>query len=97
MSGYGVYTWSKEEKFYEGTFLMDKKHGWGKMTLCDGSYYEGEWKENLKDGIGSKMNAKGEVTYGRWKSGQMTEEVGETKFKDAKRVLQEELEQETEE
>ena len=35
-----VYT---RDQTYEGEWLRNKRHGWGRMTYSDGSYYEVSW------------------------------------------------------
>ena len=35
-----VYT---RDQTYEGEWLKNKRHGWGRMTYSDGSYYEVSW------------------------------------------------------
>lgn len=37
---------------YEGEFLDDSSHGYGKMTWANGTEYEGMWKEGDMDGDG---------------------------------------------
>jgi len=33
---------------YEGNFMDDKMHGYGKMTCADGEMYGGKWKDGCK-------------------------------------------------
>jgi hypothetical protein len=40
MNGMGVFTW-KDGKKYEGEYLNDKKHGYGRIVWPDGRVYEG--------------------------------------------------------
>lgn len=37
-------TWP-DGRFFEGNFLNNKRHGYGRMTWPDGRSYEGEWLE----------------------------------------------------
>ena len=41
MSGYGVLT--TNESTYEGEFLLNKKHGVGRLTYKDGTVKTGKW------------------------------------------------------
>ena len=40
-TGKGKYTFAKDQGYYEGTYLNNKKHGAGKFVYPDKSTYEG--------------------------------------------------------
>jgi hypothetical protein len=42
----------KNGELYEGDYVNDLKHGFGKYTFSDGKIYEGEWKNGNWDGKG---------------------------------------------
>ena len=37
--GFGVMVYSKDQT-YEGEWVRNKRHGWGRMSYSDGGYYE---------------------------------------------------------
>jgi len=54
------------EATYEGEFKFDKHHGFGKLTVQDGSCYEGEFFEGRFDGKGKFIYGNGEEYEGEW-------------------------------
>lgn len=42
----------KETCYYVGGFKNALFHGYGKLTMPDGTYYEGNWVDGLKHGSG---------------------------------------------
>ena len=48
--------YAKDGFFYEGEWLENQKHGFGKFRFSDGSLYEGMFANNLKEGQGTFGN-----------------------------------------
>ena len=48
--------------FYEGDFVLDKKHGKGRYTSPEGDIYEGEWLDDQVTAKGTYTLANG-TTY----------------------------------
>jgi len=48
---------------YQGEWKWDKRHGWGTLTLCDGSQVKGEWEAGKPHGFSSMVDPSGNVTY----------------------------------
>jgi len=43
MHGEGILIW-KDKKKYQGSFVNDKREGYGTFSWTDGRKYVGEWK-----------------------------------------------------
>ena len=50
---------------YEGQFLNDKRHGYGRV-IYNSFYYVGEWKNDRQHGKGMQVDFKGVVQEGKW-------------------------------
>jgi hypothetical protein len=59
----------KNGNVYEGTWLLDKPHGRGKMTYKNGDVYEGEWLLDKPHGQGKMRYQNGDVYEGTWSKG----------------------------
>lgn len=80
MEGIGRY-WVFEGVSYEGQFLNDKKHGYGKYSWKDARYHEGWWHEGLQHGLGIYKSINEEKLYGRWENGKKVEGYNEEQVK----------------
>lgn len=55
---------------YQGDWKWDKRHGWGALTLGDGSQVKGEWEAGKPHGYSCVIDPKGTVTYeGEFRNG----------------------------
>lgn len=54
---------------YEGKWAMDKKYGYGVLTLADGSMYEGNFRANHRHGLGKITYSDGRVEEGLFSYG----------------------------
>ena len=54
---------------YDGHWLNDKLHGYGKMNYRNGDVYEGNWKDDNRFGFGKMIYQNGDVYEGDWKNG----------------------------
>lgn len=55
---------------YDGEWKWDQRHGWGTLTLGDGSQTRGEWQSGKPHGFTSMIDAHGTITYeGEFKAG----------------------------
>jgi hypothetical protein len=66
--GKGLMVYENGNK-YEGTFLDDLMHGYGRIDGASGNYYIGEWINNFVDGQGKYVYANGDVYVGSFKAG----------------------------
>mmetsp|Transcript_87580 Transcript_87580/g.195825 ORF Transcript_87580/g.195825 Transcript_87580/m.195825 type:complete len:347 (-) Transcript_87580:137-1177(-) len=48
---------------YQGDWKWDKRHGWGTLTLADGSQIKGEWEAGKPHGYSCIVDPRGTVTY----------------------------------
>lgn len=62
---------------YEGSWLKDKKHGFGIATYADKSVYYGSFKNDLREGKGTYRWSNGYAYEGEWKEDKMD---GQGKF-----------------
>lgn len=67
-NGIGVHKLGKT-KHYEGGFLNDKFHGYGKIIWSKNNSYEGQWVNGVKEGKG-QLKLKGATYYGDFKEDQ---------------------------
>lgn len=66
-NGYGVALFPEKGKArYNGQFLNQKPHGFGRAEYGDGSYYEGNWLNGKWHGQGSMTLASGTLLTGTW-------------------------------
>ena len=66
-NGYGVALFPEKGKArYNGQFLNQKPHGFGRAEYGDGSYYEGNWLNGKWHGQGSMTLASGTQLTGTW-------------------------------
>lgn len=42
----------ENQSMYEGQFLHNKRHGFGRLFWNDGTYYTGKWANDLRNGYG---------------------------------------------
>ncbi|CAI9715126.1 Hypothetical predicted protein [Octopus vulgaris] len=71
-NGYGVYHYSNTFFKYEGEWVNSKKHGFGTLTLKDGSYYKGNFYNGEIEGSGFKYFARTQDKYtGEFKAGEL--------------------------
>lgn len=67
INGYGVANFPEKGKArYNGQFLNQKPHGFGKAEYGDGSFYEGNWLNGKWHGQGSMTLASGTQLVGTW-------------------------------
>ena len=67
INGYGVANFPEKGKArYNGQFLNQKPHGFGKAEYGDGSFYEGDWLNGKWHGQGSMTLASGTQLVGTW-------------------------------
>jgi hypothetical protein len=67
-NGYGVALFPEKGKArYNGNFLHQKPHGFGKAEYGDGSIYEGQWENGKWHGQGTMTLASGTQLVGTWK------------------------------
>ncbi len=67
VNGNGKYV-TKSGTSYEGSFVSEKRHGYGKFIRSNGEFFSGEWNENRLEGectsgIVGTSSAKGECSY----------------------------------
>jgi len=67
LEGVGRKRYSK--MLYEGAFLNNKLHGFGRAIQSNGAYYIGEWEDDLYHGQGKHVSSKGTIKEGRWDTG----------------------------
>jgi hypothetical protein len=66
-NGYGVALFPEKGKArYNGQFLNQKPHGFGRAEYGDGSYYEGDWQNGKWHGQGTMTLASGTQLIGTW-------------------------------
>eukprot|EP01015_Nassula_variabilis_P032256 TRINITY_DN746_c0_g3_i1.p3 TRINITY_DN746_c0_g3~~TRINITY_DN746_c0_g3_i1.p3 ORF type:complete len:123 (-),score=70.42 TRINITY_DN746_c0_g3_i1:141-509(-) len=63
-----VFSWADGRK-YTGSYLDDKKHGYGVFEWPDGRKYEGMWKNGKQHGRGVYTSASGKRREGEWADG----------------------------
>jgi len=51
MNGQGISSWANKMK-YIGSYVDDKKHGYGEFFWPDGRYYKGDWLKGKQHGLG---------------------------------------------
>jgi len=54
---------------YEGTYLKDKKEGFGIFKWASGNIYRGQYKEDEREGIGEMRWVDGSCYIGQWERG----------------------------
>jgi len=54
---------------YEGQFLSERMHGFGKKVWADGCIYEGQWEKDRKHGQGALQEPDGKCYTGQWVDG----------------------------
>lgn len=59
---------------YEGTFYLDKKHGFGRQFWSNGTYYVGEFENDNRTGYGLLVHKDGKEEEGIWKDNKLVEE-----------------------
>mmetsp|Transcript_8930 Transcript_8930/g.24757 ORF Transcript_8930/g.24757 Transcript_8930/m.24757 type:complete len:348 (-) Transcript_8930:141-1184(-) len=59
--GKGEHEWRGE--VYQGEWKWDKRHGWGTLSLADGSQIKGEWQAGKPHGYSCMVDSKGTTTY----------------------------------
>lgn len=64
--GLGYQIWP-DESLYEGYWLDDKTHFYGRMIFNDSDYYEGEWAAGLMDGKGVFVSTSGFTYMGEFR------------------------------
>ena len=64
--GLGYQIWP-DESIYEGYWLDDKAHYYGRMVFNDGDYYEGEWAADVMDGKGLFVSKSGFTYIGEFR------------------------------
>lgn len=64
--GLGYQIWP-DESLYEGYWLDDKAHYYGRMIFNDGDYYEGEWAADLMNGKGVFVSMSGFTYIGEFR------------------------------
>jgi len=66
--GQGKMLFKKSGTIYEGSFVENKREGYGTIFYTDGGRYEGEWRNDMPNGRGtSRIN--GEANSGIWING----------------------------
>ena len=66
----GRQVWNHGKNIYEGHFLNDERHGFGRFIWDDGEYYVGYWKDGYMSGQGKRVFPYGAVHEGLWKDDQ---------------------------
>lgn len=56
---------------YEGSWLKDNRHGYGRCRYCEDEEYVGEFKNDLRDGAGEMVWKEGWIYKGEWKEGRI--------------------------
>ncbi|EPY27676.1 hypothetical protein AGDE_10647 [Angomonas deanei] len=70
-NGQGVYMWASHVgMLYVGSWLRNKRDGYGRMVYPDGSRYLGSWSSDVKSGRGRYTYADGSAYDGEWVAGQ---------------------------
>lgn len=67
IDGHGKYV-TKSGTSYEGAFVLEKRHGFGKFVRSNGEFFSGEWNENrlegeCESGIVGSSSQKGKCSY----------------------------------
>lgn len=67
-SGHGRMHWyhPRGGMVYDGQYLEDRKHGWGRFSWPSGRVYEGQWVCGRREGIGIEISAGGSKCGGLW-------------------------------
>ena len=65
--GKGIFYFS-DKSIFEGNFMNDTFHGYGKFTFPSNDVYIGEWKEGKMDGEGEFKHHDGHVLKGLFKN-----------------------------
>lgn len=60
---------SPDGSIYDGDWLDNKRHGYGRWTHPDGASYAGQWVDDKQHGEGTMIFADGTVYTGLWKEG----------------------------
>lgn len=68
MEGFGSFI-GVDGDTYRGTWLADRKNGFGEKRYSNGDVYEGWWRCNLQDGEGRYVWNNGNQYVGEWKNG----------------------------
>ncbi|CAD2085164.1 conserved Plasmodium protein, unknown function [Plasmodium vinckei brucechwatti] len=63
----GKYFYSKN-RTYEGSYLMGKKEGFGKLIKSSNDFYYGNFEKGKKSGFGFQKYPNGDFYYGEWKN-----------------------------
>ena len=67
-SSTGVYH-DYDGNIYEGNWLNNMKHGFGKQIFINGDVYTGEWKDGMMDGEGTLVFSSGNHYKGNFVKG----------------------------
>jgi hypothetical protein len=74
--GTAIYTGinGKGHEEYDGDWVDDLMHGFGKYTFTSGGIYTGEWSRGKMHGKGKMLNADGTSYDGDWRDNAMSGE-----------------------
>ncbi|CAE7211473.1 Morn1 [Symbiodinium natans] len=61
-----VWRTDKGTMIYEGDYLDDAKHGFGKFTWPNGNVYEGGWQNGKRHGKATFVTSTGKQKVGFW-------------------------------
>eukprot|EP01016_Furgasonia_blochmanni_P002144 TRINITY_DN10849_c0_g1_i2.p1 TRINITY_DN10849_c0_g1~~TRINITY_DN10849_c0_g1_i2.p1 ORF type:complete len:231 (+),score=56.12 TRINITY_DN10849_c0_g1_i2:28-693(+) len=56
---------------YEGDFMHDAKHGFGRIVLSNGEFFDGEFRDDKLNGEGQYHNYEGRTIYGEWQDNKL--------------------------
>jgi hypothetical protein len=59
---------SSENYIYEGYWVDDRKFGYGRILIANGSAYQGEFEEDVSNGKGIYATLEGLIYKGEWKN-----------------------------
>lgn len=68
LHGIGTYTGAD---VYEGNWILNKKHGFGRKQYANGDVYEGLWKWDMPEGKRRYFWSNGSAYGGEWRNGLM--------------------------
>ena len=49
---------------YQGKFLNDKMHGYGRLLIASGIIFEGNFNQNICESIGKLLYMSGDIYFG---------------------------------
>ena len=74
-----MFIWTDGAK-YEGSYVANKKQGYGVLTWADGKKYEGFWFEGIYHGKGKFSFPDGTIIDAMWRLGARTQQKTDVLF-----------------